>query len=201
MIKWRIILFLLTALLSPLSHAALGDILGVNPLLPTVTFAPNEPTTTPIIDQSTNASVTDSTLTTSTRTAPFKNPTSVRGNGEGGKAQNPKVEPAEREMANRANSNVIIGGVMILLVGLLGPLVLYFWIRKRRQQEEAEFAAYLAASPPYSSSTSPQTGNYRRQAVEMRSVPVNRPVSPSGVPPPPTYQEALASGRIPEQPK
>jgi hypothetical protein len=90
------------------------------------------------------------------------------------------------------HNNVLIGGLMILIVGLLGPLVLWCWIRKRRQQDEAEFAEYMRNRPP-----TPPSRQFRPRPVEMQS----RPVSPSGIPPPPTYQEAIASGKMPEQPK
>jgi len=207
MSSWQIILFLLAALLARHSHAALvNDLLGANPIVPTALIDVGNPSAITTSEQPTSASITSSTLTTTTK--PSKTPaTTVFHDDQWWKAENPKDRQAEREMVTKKSQDVMIGGLMILVVGLLGPLMLYCWIRKRRREEEAEFAAYVAANPQYpppgapGAPPSPQTSNLRRQEVEMRNIPVNRPASPSGVPPPPTYQEALATGRIPEQPK
>jgi hypothetical protein len=150
-------------------------------------MTPNTIDTTSSSSQTTLSTATSTSTSTSTRPSRTRFPTSTNQIIIGHNL------PKDYVNDPKLNTNIMIGGLMILIVGLIGPLVLYFWIRKRRRMEEAEWAAVMvqnqAQAPPYQPP---------RRGMEMS---VNRPPSPSGVPPPPTYQEALASRRVLEQPK
>jgi hypothetical protein len=203
MFRKQTTLILWAALLSSPTWAAIdGNVVNEDPVGAPKSILSFEQNPTATTTMSIPTSSVDTTMTTTTKPtsltsthASTPSTTTIRG-------YHSWVDPIggardTREAVDRHSSGVMIGGLMILIVGLLGPLVLWCWIRKRRQQEEAEFAAYMAANPP----PFPPGTNTRRHEMEMRNVPVYRPASPSGVAPPPTYQEAITSGRIPELPK